>query len=293
MKKRIDFYNKAMRLRKRQGFGSYKAANILGLNIGVVGGWFYEGSSPEFNRIKFYPTKSKELAYVLGTICGDACVYKTKMQNRTAIELKSIDKDFVEAFSLSISKIFNKTIPNKLIHTYDGYWRVIYGSRLFFNFFELLNLEKIRKTVSGYESSFLRALFDSEGSVNVEAKVKLDIGIALANTDRALLNLCKYLLEDKFSIKSCLVLVKKKGSLIKGAGNEIYKRNRDVWRLWIRDKRNIETFRKSIGFSIARKQTKLEDALRIKESYPDRKEAAQAWKDCYKIVGRQWLKTVT
>ncbi len=287
LEKRMKLYNEALQIRKEFGFGGRRISKLLGINQGVIDSWLYNNSCPEWNRIKFVPNTSKELSYVFGVILGDACLWKNKY-NHCFIELKSKDRDFVELFSSCMAKLFNKDRLNYTQHTYDGYWKVQYGSREFYNFVKSLSITNILDYTKTNQEAFLMGLYDSEGSVHVQASNNFDISIGLSNVNKGLLKSIFEILKNNFRINSYIVRVKEKGSLIE-IKKPKYFRNKDVWRLQIHGLNCIKIFTDKIGFSIKRKQEKLKDAIKIIGKF-SRREACIIWKTKYKIIGREWSK---
>lgn len=287
LEERMRLYNEVWKIRKELGFGSHRVSKLLGINQGVIDGWLYHGSCPEWNRIKFTPHPSKELSYVLGVVLGDACLWKNKA-GHCFIELKSKDKDFVETFASCMTKLFNKSRINSIQHTYDSYWKTQYGSREFYNFVKSLNVSDIIEYVKTNQEAFLRGLFDSEGSVHVQASNNFDISVGLSNANKELLESISKILKNNFKINSHIVRVKEKGSLIKDKKSK-YFRNKDVWRLQVHGLNGIKTFIDKIGFSIKRKQDKIKDAIELNSKF-SRIEACIIWRTKYKIIGREWVK---
>jgi len=140
-------------------------------------------------------SSSKALAYILGVLLGDGCVYKDSKW-RHVIKLRVTDKAFAESFMRALREIgLNSRLD---IEQRKGYSREVYVVRAFsasfYDFYSSLSLEDIRKLVSGYELDFVRGFYESEGSIGrrVDGRPR----IRITNNDLELLRLVKDFMED-------------------------------------------------------------------------------------------------
>lgn len=250
-------YEKAFGLR-RKGFTYRKISKELNITYpGTVLGWIKTGKIPRgrFLNSNFHKI-SPELGYILGVIAGDGYVIVKRTKGRIGLEVR--DKDFAQYFhnqlekwsGLKISLSFNE---NKKLYTI-----VLYSLRaarflVDFNIYNLINFDNKIK------ANFLRGLFDSEGCVsasNLETPRKATRFISFHNSDKKLTFLVKTLLE------SLGIRVQNVDKII-GSG---FNKHGIYFRLRIGGKNNLKMFKNKIGFSIGRKNKKLEELL---NSYQD------------------------
>jgi intein-encoded DNA endonuclease-like protein len=147
-------------------------------------------------------TPSHELAYILGVLLGDGFLFKRKYDNKKRkkkgyayeVRLAVIDRVFAEEFAEGLRKIglnpkiyYQKRTPNESVFSYKhnvkNRWLVIAISKKFYEFFKSLSMDNLQDITIGFESSFLKGFYESEGGVySVSRGVKLII----SNTDKEL-----------------------------------------------------------------------------------------------------------
>jgi len=193
---------------------------------------------------------------VIGVRLGDG--YTHKKSDGHAIGLKAKDKEFVEKFGRCLGNVLGRRPirPWKDARTYiaEAASKTLH---------ELLkkpvDLKRIRKYVEHCPkctAAFLRGLFDSEGCVKKEGY------IYLLNTDYDLLVYAQRLLR-RFGIESTGPWPhKQKGTTIHDPSTgKQYKTNEDCYYIYIRAE-SLPKFYRYIGFTIRRKQKRLEDYLK-------------------------------
>lgn len=182
--------------------------------------------------------KNKHLGYVFGVLCGDGCI-----TNSRHIQLGVCDKDFAEAFQRAVYKMFGFT-PN--INSYFRKTNFLESGclvyRVCFNSKELADLyeNKFKYYAEKYSRSFIRGFMDSEGSITLRRNNR--VSIRAHNTDCDLLLFIKELLKKNKIDCS----IRRVGKLKSG---------KTYFRIHIY---NIVEFKNKIGFSISRKQTRLD-----------------------------------
>jgi intein/homing endonuclease len=196
---------------------------------------------------------SPDLGYVLGSIAGDGFIINS------SIGMNVKDKDFALAFREAFEREFNK--EGKL-HFYNGLWRIIFHSVELVNLFRNFNMfNLIKEGNREVKCAFLRGFFDSEGSASlniIRGKGHADRKIEIANKNYKLLLFCKNLLEN-------LGIETRK--MDKRIREERFFKNRklpilEYFRFTLKEnKDNFLKFRNLIGFSIKRKQEKLESII--------------------------------
>jgi len=208
---------------------------------------------------------SEELAYVIGVVCGDASAHEKrrihKGCNRVVIHLEAKDREFVEEFAIRISRVLNRP-PPKVTINFRGLYYVEVGDRTLYELLKKpIDIEKIRRFVEHCErcmAMFLRAFFDSEGSVSEDGQ------ISVANTNYELLLYVQELLR-RFGIETTgpYPTVKQGTPFYDPRKGKVYKYNKDAYVLYVRKSSNY-AFYKYVGFTILRKRARLEEYLRRK-----------------------------
>jgi len=293
---RIKYYNEAMNLRKKYGWGFIRIARNLSLPNDLVRHWLYHGRNPinSGNPNFFIPKPSSELAYVIGVRFGDADLQlKRKHSERggRTIRLRARDKDFVSKFALFTAKLLKKDIPYK-ISLEDGQYKACSYSCQLYDFLNK-QLKDLENFIEVFPSEFLKGLFDSEGSPKVSVvkwkKWKwLSLNVSASNTNLELLIYVQKLLEN-YKIKANIKASHKAGtSFLKDGKKNI--RTKDAYELIIYKIEDIKLFSSKIGFIIDRKQTKLMDAIKIFENYKTGSERVDAWLRVYRKQNYIWEK---
>ncbi len=251
-------YEKAFELRK-EGFTYKQITQILNLKtINTAYGWIKRNYKPQgkFLNINFN-NLSAELAYVLGVIEGDGYIGFGKFngsitKGHLGLEVK--DKDFALYFENQLEKWSGLKISFRARNNSDRFVVTLYSLRAaqFINDFDLnllINAEDKIKT------NFLKGLFDSEGNVsgsNLKTPRIATRFIGFFNNNLELIYLVKKLLES-LDIK-VQNIDKRTGIGFKKSGIN--------YRLRIGGKENLQKFSDKIGFSIERKNKKLNEILK-------------------------------
>ncbi|MEM3096053.1 MAG: LAGLIDADG family homing endonuclease [Nitrososphaerota archaeon] len=266
---RIKLYEDVRRLRE-EGFSYSRIIDIIRQERGItlrkshISEWVRQIHNP-YNGIRIPSVEvlrpSKELAYVIGVVAGDGYVWRKKRPQksyqRASIGLMVKDREFAEEFSRCLGVILGREPPKP---KWSGRLFVIavQSKTLYQLLMKPINLEKVRKFVGHDEeckSAFLRGFFDSEGSV------RKDGVITVSNTDLALLNYIWSLLSSMGVNTTEPRLQTKSGTPIKEPrSGKIHYTKKDVYILHIPAAFRL-TFYKHIGFTIERKQRRLQQCL--------------------------------
>ncbi|MFH1972034.1 MAG: LAGLIDADG family homing endonuclease [archaeon] len=195
---------------------------------------------------------SENLGYVLGVIFGDG---HTSEKSRRII-LAAIDKDFVLEFKNNLekwsgfeSRIFLRVIPtDNIIKNRLPQWTCYLDTIEGAKFISTFDLDSLLDTTNKIKCSFLKGLYDSEGSISKD-------GIIFYNSDKKLIYLIKNLLNSLGIFPTLNVYEAKSlsGKLIKYYHLSIYR------------KEYLKKYQNLIGFSIGRKSKTLKSL--IKNSY--------------------------
>jgi intein-encoded DNA endonuclease-like protein len=210
---------------------------------------------------------SPQLAYLIFAILGDGY---PKMQRlirnghiirRGVIRFEVTDKEFAEEVARCVSKALNRPPPKLRIAKgtkKDKYCIQFKSMALVELLQDPIDIGKIRKYIEHCEecmASALRALFDAEGCIEKRGYITLGI------TNYEVLVWTQELLL-RFGIESTGPRpFKRKGRpMISPTNGEIYMTTKDCYYIRIRARCN-EAFYRYIGFTIRRKQKRLEEYL--------------------------------
>jgi intein-encoded DNA endonuclease-like protein len=213
---------------------------------------------------------SEELAYVIGVVLGDGYASKRrriiKGYSDSIIGLKARDREFVEEFARCIAMVLGRKSMKPRYRNDVGRYVVETQSE---TLYELLrkpvDLERLKRCIEHCErcvAAFIRGFADSEGCVDKHGYIYIH------NTDLRLLTYIKELLK-RLNIESTgPKLNTRRGTVIRDprTGKQ-YPRNKDCYRVYIRARSNTNFYR-HIGFTIRRKQRRLEEYIKNKTSPP-------------------------
>src|SRR6267143_4215895 len=165
------------------------------LSKGSISEWIRGIHSPSGGKNKFRAVASPELAYVIGVIAGDGNLsvhgYNYEML------LSVTDYDFAEEFSRWLAKILGRPNPYRVRWSEKRKRWIVQGSSIFLHRFLRGGWQLLKRYVEHCDrcrASFLRALFDGEGTI---ARNR----ISIYNTDLSLLFYIRQLL-SKFGIET-------------------------------------------------------------------------------------------
>ena len=276
-----------------EGLGYKKIRRYFGeqgikLSLGTLSYW----CNTETKRLRnnsFTAKPSKELAYFIGVMFGDGSATTDQKNQDYSLQLSSIDKEFVEKFSFCVSKLLGKE-KNYPVHKLKSIFGTNIRSKELYQFVKEIknDFEKAKPFIEAEPAEFIQGLADSEGCPKISASNIFLIGVCVANsTNMPLLIYTKELLV-KFGINSNINLNHKSGeqdSIIEG---RLITRTKNVYALNIQNFRGTKEFFKKIGFSILRKQGKLEDAIEIYERFTKNNQLEE-WKRRYnKQKNKRW-----
>ncbi len=208
---------------------------------------------------------SEDLAYDIGTIAGDGCVWQKKRIHKgyrvITVNLEAKDREFVEEFAMRISSVLNRPPPKVKISSRELYY-VEVGSRTLYELCKKpINIEKIRRFVEHCGRCmvmFLRGFFDSEGCVSEDGC------ITVANSNYELLLYVQELLK-RFGIETTGPYPRKRQGtpFYDPKRGKVYEHKNDVYVLRVRKSSN-GAFYRFVNFTIQRKRARLENYLRRK-----------------------------
>jgi len=225
------------------------------LSKSSISEWVRGIHNPSSGKNKFRAVASPELALVIGVIAGDGnlnvhgCNYE--------MLLSVTDRDFAEEFSRCLAKILGKPNLYKVRWSEKRKRWIVQGSSIFLHRFLRGGWQRLKRYVEHCyrcRASFLRALFDGEGTIDRNR-------ISIYNTDLRLLLYIRQLL-SKFGIETRNPYVHSlAGSILKDPRTGVfYERRRDCYAMAIRTAGSLQ-FARHIGFSIQRKSRLLPQPL--------------------------------
>ncbi|RLF79430.1 DNA endonuclease [Thermococci archaeon] len=218
-----------------------------------------KGRHNPYNRIKVVNLEpSPSLAYVTGIYFGDGSV-NIHSDHKYRLRLKVVDKEFAEAFARALKEIGAKPhmgYENNI--TRSGRWYVESTSKSLYMFLKQPK-EKLFEVAREYPKEFLRGFFDSEGHVYVDKNTFRSAYIAAYNYDLDVLDFSRELLSS-LSIHSKIRVSKRAGTLVIIRGKE-YSYKSNLYELRIYRIESVRKFATDIGFTIQRKQKKLNEWL--------------------------------
>jgi len=244
---------------------SSKEAGILASERGRLHG---KHNIPESSR-----KMTVEKAYILGVMCGDGCLHRTK-NDSYQITLQVIDEDFVDRFVDCMRKVYGLKVSVTRMKSKNPNWNDRFQARFCCKdaFNDILNYSPfgtykwrvpsvIFNSSDPIKYSFLRGFFDSEGCVDKSKK------IVVASVSKGIYGIMVLL--SSLDIKSNIRIAP-----------STKKNWRRAYKVKITGIYHIESYNRNIGFSIKRKQEKLETLIK---SYKLRIMAGQ---DVFKLKDR-------
>ena len=269
---RIKLYDEVNRLR-RDGLTYKEIIDEVWRRFGVkiskssVSEWLNGIHSPYNGRyipsIEFLEP-SEELAYVMGVKIGDGYASRRKRvikgYNRVRIGLEVKDREFATEFGRCLAKVLGRRPINPRYRNDVGKYIIEVRSQTLYELLKKpVDLDRLKPYIEHCErcmAAFLRGFADSEGCVNKEGY------IIISNTDYELLTYVKELLK-RLGIESTgpwpKRLLGKTFCNAKTMKRYIY--TKDEYYIYIGAGSNIN-FYKNIGFTIGRKQWRLENYIK-------------------------------
>jgi len=218
-----------------------------------------KGTHSPFNRIKRLNLEhSPALSYIIGVYFGDGSITLDK-NYKYKIKLKVADREFAEAFRDALKSIgANPILGFEKNITRSSRWYVEATSKDLFMFLKQPK-EKLFKVAKEYPREFLRGFFDSEAYVFVDRYNPRRAYVSASNYDKKVLEFCQELL-DELDIHSKIYLSREKGTPVRIRG-KFYRYTQNFYELRIYRRKSVAKFTLDIGFTIQRKQEKLQPFL--------------------------------
>jgi intein-encoded DNA endonuclease-like protein len=263
---RIKAYNDVLKLRKR-GLTLTEIREKIRRKYGIwidtstISRWLRGVCTPYNGRripsLEFLKP-SEDLANVIGVVLGDGYAYEASYGH--IIGLKAKDKGFVEDFGRRLGNVLGRKAIRPRKDIAGRYIAEAASKTLYELLRKPVDLKRIRRYVEHCPkcaAAFLRGLFDSEGCVSEKGY------ILLINTDYEVLVYAQKLLWRYFGIEATGPWPhKQKGTTMHDprTGKQ-YKTKMDCYYIYIGTE-SLPNFYLYIGFTIERKQKRLEEYLR-------------------------------
>ncbi|MCF8885693.1 MAG: hypothetical protein L4877_07915 [Aigarchaeota archaeon] len=263
---RIKLYDEVKKLRK-QGLGYKKIKKKIeelydvSLSLSTISYWCKNICSPRNGcrapSIDFLEP-SPELSQAIGVVAGDGFATKKK-DNEYVIGAKVKDGDLIEEFSKCLGKVLRRD-PPKPRQEKDGIFTVEVESKALYELLRKpLDINRIAPYVEHCKECmrrFARAFFDSEGSVSKGGQIRC------YNTDVQLLQYVRKIL-NLLGIRTTgpKIHVKKGTTIYDRRKGKTYTAKKNVYYIYVR-KSDVLRFYQLIGFTIQRKQKRLEEYLK-------------------------------
>ena len=256
-----DQYENAIKLRK-DGLTYVKIAEILGIKrYNTVYDWTKNGKVPKGKfLVDGFDKLSPELGYILGVIEGDGYVSLRKTKGRAGLDVK--DKDFSLEFKRNLETWSRLEASFRFRKDNGLYISTLYSLRAA-RFLKEFDISILINSGNKIKANFLRGFFDAEGCVagcNLDNLRVASRFISCYNTNKELIIFIGNLLESI-------------GISVQGIDRKIsggFKKGSIYYRLRIGGKENLGIFRDKVGFSIERKNKKLDEVLKSYEKNKDR-----------------------
>jgi intein-encoded DNA endonuclease-like protein len=207
---------------------------------------------------------SEELAYVVGVVLGDGYVGKKsrvrKGYNDVMIDLEAKDREFVEEFGRCLAKVLGRRpIRPRYVKSSGRYVVEVRSQTLYELLRKPVDLKRLKKYIEHCErcvAAFLRGFADSEGSVDKRGY------IYIYNTDlRLLIYINELLRRLGIELTGPRISVQRGTVIHDPRTGKQYMAKKDCYYIYIRASSNAN-FYKYIGFTIKRKQQRLEEYIR-------------------------------
>jgi len=273
---RIKLYDEVRRLRGlglsyREIIDEIERTYGVTLNPSHISYWT-RGIYNPYNGRRYIPTldslkPSEELAYVIGVIAGDGYVFLRN--GRGVIGVRAKDLKFIKEFARCIAKVLGRKIPKTRFQK-DGTFVVEVCSKTLYELLKKpIDIDRIRQYVGHCVRcicTFLRGFFDSEGGIFGNGKIRV------YNSDKSLLEYIKDLL-GRLGIKTTGPKISvKAGTPCKSPKTyKIFFARKDNYYLYVCAESRLR-FYELIGFTIKRKQQRLEEYLIMRGLLKNREE---------------------
>ena len=258
---REKLFRAVLELRKEglsynQIIGKIETEHGVRLNKSHVSDWI-SGKHRPFGYVRaFDPKPCTELAYAIGVSLGDASTSSGRKNYNHKIKLRVIDREFAEEFARCLGVLLRRLPPRVKWHEKTHSWHTELSSLLLKKFLtqDLKTLIPSIKHCQACKGAFLRGFYDSEASIRGRQ-------LRVYNGEIEKLKLVCSLLGSLGVSTTGPHLRGEKGGMVSIKG-KMYHVNKDQHYVYVRTD-SLLAFYERVGFTIKRKQERLEDALNV------------------------------
>lgn len=205
---------------------------------------------------------TEEKAYILGVLCGDGYLSKSK-NSAFEIGLRAIDKDFLLEFARCFKKVYDKELHQQ---TYEPTKKLIRGK--VYNIKKIFSVRICSKKIFEDLSQY--------GNFKTESW-RVPIAIINSNDERIICSFLKGFIDSEGTIREYCMEITSSNKMGLNQTKELltrigikrisfYRDWKDVWKLIFSGKDNLLIIYEKVSFSIKRKQVKLEKAVEYKHN---------------------------
>jgi intein-encoded DNA endonuclease-like protein len=258
---REKLYHLVLDLRK-EGFSYNQIIKTIHTEHGItlrkshISGWI-NGKHKPFGYVRaFAPTPRPELAYVIGVSLGDGSTSSNRNYSHM-IKLRVIDREFASEFARCLGVLLCRSPPGVKRREKTHSWYTGVSSLLLQRFLrqELKDLIPTVSHCDDCKAAFLKGFYDSEGSIR-----KRHLFFYNGELDKLEL-VCKLL--GSLGIETTGPHLRgEKGGMVSIKGH-MYHVNKNQYSVYVRAT-SLTAFRDKVGFTLKRKQDRLENAVRPK-----------------------------
>ncbi len=232
-----------------------KISKITKIPYQTIYGWIRFKKRPRgYFLKKGFEKLSVELAYIIGVVEGDG--YAPLEKSKGAIGLEVSDKDFAKYFKENLQRWSGLRTSFKFNEKKKLFITRLYSIRAVQFLYQFNFYKKIKKAKQNIKIAFVKGFFDSEGGVsgsNLDTPKKATRFIAAYNSNKKLIYFVKSLVED-IGINIQNIDLRNHSGFTNDKTKE--------YRLRIGGRENLKKFKEKIGFSIKRKNKKLDKVLK-------------------------------
>ena len=170
---------------------------------------------------------NEDLAYILGMLKGDGCVYEHSRSYRVALDItdKKIADSFMNALNnIGLHPFMSEQQPDNRIGKLKKYI-VLASSTVFGIWYKSLNTETLYGLLKGEKSKigFVRGFYEAEGCLNISNNKYRTMTLSIYNTDYQLILLVQHLINSFVFNFRLNGPYKNNNSLSKGEAKPIYR----------------------------------------------------------------------
>lgn len=272
--KRIRLYRDAFALH-REGLGIRKIErrfrSTYGYSVAAanISKWIYHGARPDSRAHNPNLSPSPQLSYFIGAYKGDGFEYCNTKRRIFRVGFRVKDKDFARHASSAVGFVLRRNpIPLWTAKGYGGpndVFHVFTADSWILRSFLRQRLESLLAVAMKFPREFLRGIFDAEGFVSISrCRNRMQIHVGIGMSSPRIIKVVRRVLLAEFGIASTgPYRTKAKARMMQG---HLARFKRTTYAIRISALAELEKFARLVGFSIRRKNRRLEDALKLRRA---------------------------